>query len=77
MAKDPGARPTRAIKVGDRVRLTHSQQHPNYRAGDLGTVTALFPAAVSEGEPIYQVHVDGSGKAFEPAFGSDELELLQ
>jgi hypothetical protein len=77
MAEEPGARPTSVIKVGDRVRLTPRHRHPDYRAGDVGTVTAIFPSALSEREMLYQVHVDGSGEAFEPAFWSDELELVQ
>ena len=64
---------TSAFKVGDRVRLTQTCRHPDYRPSDPGTVEQLESVGGARGLPLYHVRMDKDGRA--PTFYADELEL--
>jgi hypothetical protein len=60
-------------KIGDRVRLTPSQRHPDYHAGDSGTVEQVEAVGGASGLPLYHVRLDRDGKV--QTFYGEELEL--
>jgi hypothetical protein len=66
-----------SFKIGDRVRLRVGRRHPEYRAGDTGTVAAVMPSESTSGQEVYQVRMDEGGAELLPVFYADELELVE
>ena len=58
----------KALRVGDRVRLTPKYPGKHFHPGDTGTIVDVVPASSSQGEAVYQVRLDaGTPPSFELA----------